>query len=291
MKKILITGAGGQLGWELARLLADKADIETVLLTSAELDITRADSVQQMLKKHQPSAVINCAAYTAVDKAEEEIDRASQVNAAGAQNIADACKEHGAYLLQVSTDFVFNGDTGSPYLPDSPRNPLSVYGKTKAQGELAVEGTLEANWAIIRTAWVYSSHGNNFVKTMLRLMQEKPALSIVGDQIGTPTWAKSLAQACYMAVEQKLQGVYHYTDAGVASWYDFAVAIQHLGLEKGLLKKAIPIKPIRTEDYPLPAPRPAYSVLDKSSTYEALPALPVVHWRDQLNGMLEELAP
>lgn len=291
--KLLVTGAAGQLGWELQRLLSAPelaSTCETKCVTRKELDISDSEAVNALFDEFQPDAVINAAAYTAVDKAEEDITQALAVNALGAQNLASACKAHGAYFLHVSTDFVFDGASSVPYTVDAVRQPLGVYGKSKAEGEVGIAATLESQWAIVRTAWVYSSQGNNFVKTMLRLMGEKESLGIVADQVGTPTWAKGLAECCITMVMEKASGVYHWTDAGVASWYDFAVAIQELACEKGLLKKSIPIKPILSSEYPLPAKRPSFSVLDKSATYAVAPALKVIHWRQQLSAMLDEFA-
>lgn len=288
--KLLVTGAGGQLAWELQRLLDGNTLASDVQFFSREtLDISDTEAVEKTIALLQPDAVINTAAYTAVDRAEQEIELASNVNALGAQNLASSCAKHGVYLLHISTDFVFSGVGGRPKAPDASREPLSVYGRTKAEGEIAIASTMQKDWAIIRTAWVYSSHGANFVKSMLRLMAEKPALGIVSDQVGSPTWAKGLAEVCMAVLQEKLQGIYHWTDAGVASWYDFAVAIQELALDKGLLSQSIPINPIATEDYPTPAERPAFSVLDKFSSYSSLPNIPRVHWRQQLSAMLDEL--
>ena len=191
--------------------------------------------------------------------------------------------------MHVSTDYVFNGHKGSPYLTDDAIEPQGVYGKTKADGEKALLDLLPNSSCLIRTAWVYSSHGNNFVKTMLRLMADKPQLSVIDDQIGTPTWAKGLAEVCVNAAQNQTQGVYHWTDEGVASWYDFALAIQELGIEKGLLSSAIPVLPIPSSQYPTPATRPHYSVLDKTSAREAFASCNPTHWRKQLSSMMDEL--
>ena len=286
-RRVVIIG-NGQLAWELLRAVPDS--VECVQLTRKELDMSQVGQVAGVMDEVRPDAVINAAAYTAVDKAEQERELAQAVNATGVAALAECCRALDAYLLHVSTDFVFNGSASRPYSPDSPRDPLRVYGATKAAGERAIEASRDRGWCIIRTAWVYSSHGNNFVKTMLRLMNDKPALGVVGDQVGTPTWAKGLAQVCWAALTSGTEGVYHWTDAGVASWYDFAVAIQQLGIEKKLLDTAIPISSIATEAYPTPAVRPAFSVLDKSSLYKALPEVEAHHWRAQLSAMMDELA-
>ena len=282
--KVLITGAG-QLAWELQR--SCPTGITLHALDRQALDISDADAVAAVMQRIQPDAVINAAAYTAVDKAENERDHAMAVNALGPQYLAEQCQALGAYFLHVSTDFVFNGEASRPYTTDAPIQPLGVYGESKAAGEQAIAQAMTHHWAVVRTAWVYSSHGNNFVRTMLRLMKEKPALGVVGDQVGTPTWAKGLAERCWAAVQQRIEGTYHWTDAGVASWYDFAVAIQRAGLELGLLDAEIPIDSIPSDAYPTPAKRPAYSVLDKSRMIEALGVKPT-HWQAQLQLMMKE---
>ncbi len=285
MKKVIVTGSG-QLAWELNRTCPK--DVELISLTRAQLDISNASQIEAAFEKYQPDALINAAAYTAVDKAEADGETAKSVNTHGAQFLAEQCEKHGCYLLHISTDFVFDGSANRPYAEDDKKNPIGVYGQTKSDGEDEIARVLSDGWAVIRTAWVYSSHGNNFVKTMLRLMAEKPALSVVGDQIGTPTWAKGLALACWSAVSVKAQGTYHWTDAGVASWYDFAVAIQRIAFAQGVLEEKIPVASIPTEAYPTPAKRPAYSVLDKRKILDALPVEPR-HWQDQLETMLAEL--
>lgn len=286
MTKVLVTGSG-QLAWELQRTCP--SEIEFIGLSRADLDISRSESVADCMQRIRPDAVINAAAYTAVDKAESDIEAATAANTKGPQYLAEQCGAVGAYFLHISTDFVFDGSSNTPYLADSDKKPLGVYGETKAAGEEAIARSMKEHWAVIRTAWVYSAHGNNFVKTMLRLMDDKPQLGVVGDQIGTPTWARGLAVACWTAVDKKIEGLYHWTDNGVSSWYDFAVAIQRIGIEQGLLKDAIPINSITTEDYPTPARRPLYSVLDKKKILSVLPIKPV-HWEEQLRKMMIELA-
>ena len=192
-------------------------------------------------------------------------------------------------VLSGEDHFVFHGDKGSPYLPGDEINPLGVYGASKAQGEQLIANIYPEQSVIIRTSWVYSTHGNNFVKTMLNLMTSKPELGVISDQISTPTYAKGLAQACIASLHSHAVGIHHYTDTGVASWYDFAVAIQNIGLELGLLDKKILIKPITTAQYPTPAQRPHYSVLDKASLINALPELLLMHWQEQLTHMMTAL--
>ncbi|WP_257253884.1 dTDP-4-dehydrorhamnose reductase [Endozoicomonas sp. SESOKO3] len=306
---VLITGSGGQLGYELQRAVPEGTEL--LCANRYQLDITCQESVNAYFDAHQPEAVINAAAYTAVDKAETDIDSAFAVNTKGAAFLAEACSKHDIPMVQVSTDFVFDGSQSTPYKVTDKTNPVSVYGESKLQGEKQVLEILGNKAVVIRTAWVYSSHGNNFVKTMLNLMQEKDQLGIVFDQIGTPTSARSLALCCWQSLKKlqaltakdggnaenvgnnslpsfQLQAIFNWTDAGVASWYDFAVAIQEEALSLGILKKSIPVKPIPTSAYPTPAERPKYSVLDKQLTYSEL-ELPIEHWRSALRSVLTEL--
>jgi dTDP-4-dehydrorhamnose reductase len=300
--RILVTAKNGQLGWELAR--SQSENVEAIFFDSKELNICDAESVLEKIASLKPDLVINAAAYTAVDKAESDSEAAFLVNQQGAKNLALACKEFGTKLIHISTDFVFDAAKNTPYEPSDSTNPLGVYGASKLAGEKAVLEVLGEDASIIRTAWVYSLHGNNFVKTMLRLMAEKDQLGVVADQVGTPTNANNLAKAIWLLAEKMLtkkseaekltsdQGplsnVYHWTDLGTASWYDFAVAIQELALANGLLNKPIPIAPIKASQYPTPAKRPAYSVLDTSRLRETL-EVPGIHWRAALTSMLSDL--
>lgn len=306
MGSVLITGSGGQLAWELKATLPENR--AATFLSRKQLDIRDTKAVFNLVKAEQPDVIINAAAYTAVDKAEADPETAYAVNDKGCENLALACKEHNAILIHVSTDFVFDGTSSTPYQTDDHPNPINVYGASKLAGEKKVAELLGAQATIIRTAWVYSVHGNNFVKTMLRLMAEKEQLNIVYDQIGTPTWAKSLATMIWSLVEKHLSQekepeslremmlragcsgtkVLHWTDAGVASWYDFALAIQDFGIEKGLLKSAIPVRPISSNSYPTPAARPCFSVIDKVAAEKAS-EIETIHWRKQLSTMMEEL--
>ncbi len=286
-RRVLITGANGQLGFELQRTAPDIFAVHAV--DAATLDITDAAAVTTMLARLRPDVLINAAAYTAVDRAETEPERAFAVNSEGARYLAEAAKATGCRMLHVSTDFVFDGQNSRPYHPADKPAPLGVYGASKLEGERQVQQVLGTQALILRTAWVYSAHGHNFVKTMLRLMAERDHLAVVADQVGTPTWARNIAAVLWQAAAtEDFNGIRHYTDAGVASWYDFAVAIQEEALAIGLLQRAIPLRPIRTEDYPTPARRPAYSVLDKTGTWERL-ALQPQHWRDGLRGMLRDM--
>lgn len=284
--KIVVIGNAGQLSYELVRILGE----DTICLGPEDTDITKEDVLSKTLSQLSPDVIINAAAYTAVDKAEEDLALCNAINATAVENLAKYCKSSDAFLVHVSTDYVFNGHKGSPYLPNDPIEPQGAYGKTKADGEKAVLELVPEQSCLIRTAWVYSAYGNNFVKTMLRLMADKPQLTIIDDQIGTPTWAKGLAQACISAAKNKTAGVFHWTDEGVASWYDFALAIQELGIEKGLLSNAIPVLPIPTSEYPTPAKRPHYSVLDKTSTRKMFSEVQPAHWRKQLSAMMDELS-
>ena len=285
--RVLVAGAGGQLGFELKR--TRPLGVELLALSSGELDLTEAGAVRRRVAEERPGLIINAAAYTAVDRAEAERERAFAVNGQGAANLAVAAREADARLIHLSTDFVFDGEKSSPYLPDDAPNPLGVYGASKLAGEERVREILGPATAIVRTAWVYSVHGHNFVKTMLRLLGEREAVSVIADQVGTPTWARHLAQALWRMAERELTGVHHFTDAGVASWYDFAVAIQEESLALGLLGREALIRPIATGQYPLPARRPPYSVLDKTGLWQAIDWEPS-HWRAALRAMLKELS-
>lgn len=287
MKKALITGASGQLGYELQR--TRPAGWELLPFDSGALDITDREAVMAALALHRPELVINAAAYTAVDKAESDVERAYAVNAVGAANLAQAAMAVGARLIHVSTDFVFDGLKSSPYLPEDATSPVSVYGASKLAGEQAVADATRSGALILRTAWVYSAHGANFVKTILRLARERDTLRVIAEQVGTPTWAKGLAEAIWQAAElPQLNGIYNWTDAGVASWYDFALAIVEEAAALGLIPRVPAVLPIRAVDYPLPASRPAYSVLDKTATWAALDMVPS-HWRTALKNMLTDL--
>jgi dTDP-4-dehydrorhamnose reductase len=245
-------------------------------------------AVARTLAQISADWIVNGAAYTAVDKAEDEPDSAKLINDTAVGGLVQAAAAAKCRLLHISTDFVFDGTSGRAYLPNAAPNPLSVYGRTKLGGERQVLNGA-ADGIVLRTAWVYSSAGRNFVLTMLRLMREKDRLSVVSDQIGTPTWATGIARAIWGLIEVYAPGgLYHWTDLGVASWYDFAVAIQEEALARGLLEKAVPIIPIATADYPTKAVRPRFSVLDTSAT-RALVPVSAQHWRQNLRQMLDEL--
>ena len=279
--KVLITGGAGQLG----RALIATAPVGAVVtaIDLPDLDLTDFAAVRARIVADRPDLVINAAAYTAVDKAESDEGLAQAINAGAVGAIAGALAETGGRLVHVSTDFVFDGSSARAYLPNDQRNPLSAYGRTKAAGEDAAGGDA----LIVRTAWVYTAGGANFVRTMLRLMAERASLSVVSDQIGAPTWAPGLAATIWGLVAKDARGLFHHSDAGVASWYDFAVAIQEEALAIGLLTRAVPIIPITTADYPTPARRPAFSLLDCSAT-RAMLGDGHTHWRVNLRRMLLE---
>lgn len=285
--KVLVTGANGQLGREFT-LLLERAGVETVALTRAELDLTAdAQTITAAIADQRADWIVNCAAYTQVDKAENEPDLAHAVNCTAAAAIAGGVRRSGGRLLQVSTDFVFGGDQSTPYREEDAPDPLGIYGRSKHAGEQAVLEVLPEA-LILRTAWVYGSHGHNFVRTILRVAGEREELRVVDDQIGTPSCTRDIAEAMLALIRAEAAGVYHFTNEGVASWYDFALAVLELGAELGFPLRARTIRPIPTSEYPTPARRPAYSVLSKAKIRPLLPA-PIPHWRTSLRAMLQEL--
>ena len=287
---VLITGSpSGQLFYELLRTAPAGATIlDTRRGDSPRLDITDSAAVMKFVSEHKPEIIFNAAAYTAVDKAESDASAAHAVNTSAVQTLADAANSVGARLVQISTDFVFGCSDGHPFRVDAPTAPISVYGKTKQEAEQIVVATCPQNGSVIRTAWVYSSNGNNFVKTMLRLMNERGEVGVIADQIGAPTWAKRLAEAMWQTVDRKVPGIWHWTGAGACSWYDFAVAIAEEGKAAGLINSDVVVNPLRTDQYPTPATRPGYSVLELTKTWDAF-ELKAPHWREDLRLMLQEL--
>ena len=282
-----MTGAGGQVASALRKLKPATAELTS--LSHAQLDITDKAAVQRALTALRPDVLINTAAYTAVDKAESETAIAEKVNGDAPGYLAEAATSASARFLHISTDFVFDGKSSTAYEPDAPTHPLSAYGLSKLHGERrALEGS-DGRALVLRTAWVYGAEGHNFVHTMLRVMSERGLVRVVDDQQGSPTWANSVAEALWVAAGAPgFQGIHHWTDAGTASWYDFATAIEVVGRELGLLRIPVGVLPITTSDYPTPARRPAYSVLDCSSTIAALNIHPAP-WRGNLKKMLTEL--
>ncbi|MDD3553604.1 MAG: dTDP-4-dehydrorhamnose reductase [Deltaproteobacteria bacterium] len=286
--RVLITGRHGQLARELARTAPDCVEFQCV--SSSELDISNEQDVFQYVTAYGPQVIVNAAAYTQVDKAETEPDRAFAVNAQGVLHLARACDSIKARLIHISTDFVFDGANASPYSAQDIPNPLSVYGKSKLEGErLAQEAMPHNNLFILRTSWLYSTHGRNFVKTMLGLAATRNEIRVVCDQVGSPTWAKDLALAVWNAVGRDgISGIHHFSNAGVASWYDLASAVFKEAVALGLLLREPVVHPIPTEAYPTPARRPFYSVLNCFRTWDCLGITPV-HWCESLHRMLIEL--
>jgi dTDP-4-dehydrorhamnose reductase len=282
--KALIIGGRGQLGTTLTQTVPESIACRSLDLP--EIDVTDARAIEAVVGDEKPDVIINASAYTDVDRAEKDVDLAFAVNATGPRNIALAAKHSGCRLVHVSTDYVFDGTACTPYPPEAPSSPSGVYGKSKRQGELNVLDVIE-DPVIIRTSWLYSQYGNNFVLTMLRLMNEREELKVVVDQVGGPTWASTLAAAIWAVVDKDdLKGIYHWSDAGVTSWYDFAIAIQEEALACGLIGKPIPIHPITTAEYPTLTTRPAYSALNCSASWRDLGVKPV-QWRVALRHMIE----
>lgn len=282
--KILVTGANGQLGSEIRQLETTYPKYDFCFTDYAELSIMDEHAITQFFNEYQPDYCINCAAYTAVDNAEEktEFELVEKLNASAVGFLARSCEQHNTKFIHVSTDYVFDGSASMPYKETDIPKPVSVYGITKLKGEeLALQYT---DAIIIRTAWVYSSFGKNFVKTMMRLMQEKPSISVVNDQYGTPTYAADLAKTILQIIsaDKWLSGIYHYTDEGIITWFDFASAINKIK------KYGCEILPIPTSSYPTPAQRPAYSVLDKSKIKEAY-NIQVPAWEDSLATCLKRM--
>ena len=273
---ILITGCNGQLGNEI-QLLEKQHPQHTYFNTDvAELDITNPKAIGQFVEENQIDGIVNCAAYTAVDKAESDADFCRKLNADAPGYLAEAIEQRGGWMIQISTDYVFDGTQHTPYREDDATCPNSVYGRTKLEGEENVTNRCHRSM-VIRTAWLYSTFGNNFVKTMLRLGREKDELGVIFDQIGTPTYARDLAFAIFAAIEKGIvAGIYHFSNEGVASWYDFTLAIHRLA---GI--SSCRVRPIHTTDYPTPATRPHYSVLDKSKI-KSVYGIEIPHWETSL---------
>lgn len=283
MKKILVTGCNGQLGSSLRREIDNDPDIEAVYTDYDTLDITNREAVERFLSDHRFDIIVNCAAYTAVDKAESDEILASALNTGAVGNLGEAAVKTGAKVIHISTDYVFSGQGFRPYEENDEPYPQGIYGRTKLEGEALLTSFCQ-NAMIIRTAWLYSEFGRNFVKTMLDLAETRPEINVVADQIGTPTYAGDLASAIHTIIkhEKWIPGIYHFTDEGVASWYDFTKAIFEMA------GKEVKVNPIPTSAYPTPAKRPLYSVLSKSkikNTYR----IDIPYWRDSLRKCLINL--
>ena len=286
---VLVTGANGQLGQSIQFIANKYPNIQFVYTDFQEMDITNLESCQTVFSQYSPEFCVNTAAYTAVDKAESEHEKAHLINAVGSENLAKVCKEYDTILVHISTDFIFDGSSSVPYSETATPNPKSVYGQTKLEGEIAIQKILEKHF-IIRTSWVYSQFGNNFTKTMLRLALERDSLSVVADQIGTPTNAVDLAEVLIKIIESchaelvsaSNFGIYNFSNEGQCSWYDFANEIFH---QKGI---KIDLKPIPTSAYPTPAKRPAYSVLDKTKIKSVFD-IKINDWQTSLSACLKQL--
>ena len=284
MKNILITGANGQLGNEMRVLSAENPEYAYFFTDVAELDICNEQAILDFVKANQINVIVNCAAYTAVDKAEENVELCTRLNADAVGYLAKAAETHGAEFIQVSTDYVFDGTSHIPYQETEATCPNSVYGHTKLAGEQNAL-TLCSRSMVIRTAWLYSIFGNNFVKTMIRLGKERENLGVIFDQVGTPTYARDLARAVFVAIRQGVvPGIYHFSNEGVCSWYDFSKAIHRLA---GIT--ACHVKPLHTEEYPTPAKRPHYSVLDKTKIKETY-SIEIPYWEDSLKECIDALS-
>lgn len=283
MKNILITGCNGQLGNEMKLLAAENPQFNYFFTDVAELDITNEQAVNDNVVEHEIDCIVNCAAFTAVDKAESNEQLCDMLNHIAPGYLAKAINQRNGYIIQVSTDYVFDGTNHTPYREEEPTCPTSVYGRTKLAGEEVVLASCPKAM-IIRTAWLYSTFGNNFVKTMLRLGREKDKLGVIFDQIGTPTYARDLALAIFTAMNQGIKpGIYHFSNEGVISWYDFTKAIHRIA---GIT--SCHVSPLHTSEYPTPAARPHYSVLDKTKFKETY-NVEVPYWEDSLKDCIQLL--
>lgn len=286
-KSILLIGCKGQVGTELKKALQPYNNL--IAVARPEVELVQPETIKNLIKHWEPQIIINAAAYTAVDKAENEPEFANKINAVAPRVLAEEANKSQALLIHISTDYVFDGKSNRPYQENDLTNPLSIYGETKLAGEQAIS-SICSNYLILRTAWVYGSGGkSNFVKTMLRLGAQKSELKVVSDQIGSPTWATDIAQTIAMLItkDQPKSGIYHYTNSGVASWYDFAVAIFEEAKLLGFPLNIERVVPIPTSEYPTPATRPSYSVLDCTKISSLMESYPP-HWRESLRKMLKE---
>ena len=279
--KILVTGTNGQLGKELKHLAPSYPQFDFIFLSKEDLPIHHFEMVRNYFKIYKPSFLINCAAYTAVDRAEQEKDLAMQINAEAVGVLAAVCKENDCRFVHISTDYVFDGNASALYTEERSTNPQSVYGSSKLEGEKQAM-TLNPESIIIRTSWVYSEYGKNFVKTMMKLMNEKTEINVVNDQLGSPTYAADLAEVILKIIPKWTPGIYHFSNEGVISWYDFAVAI------KEITASNCKINPIPTSAYPTPAKRPAYSVLDKTKIQQRF-GIKLKNWKDSLAVCIQKI--
>lgn len=283
MSNILVTGSNGQLGSEIRDLVTENTNYDFFFTNKQELDITHKNSITRYIKENHIEAIINCAAYTAVDKAESDEENANKINHLAVKYLSDISKEKGIKLIHISTDYVFDGKNHRPYIENDKVNPNGVYGKTKLDGENAMININPNNSIIIRTSWVYSSFGANFVKTMLRLGKERDELGVIFDQVGTPTYARDLAQTILSIlphIKNDTVETYHYSNEGVASWYDFSKEIMHM------TNIDCKVNPIETKEYPTPAQRPYYSLLNKAKIKKDY-TITIPYWKDSLNECLK----
>jgi dTDP-4-dehydrorhamnose reductase len=289
MKPILLIGSNGQVGTEIQNILSSTYQLTSI--SRQQIDLTQPEKLRTIIRDIKPEIIINAAAYTAVDKAENEAEIAHIINAIAPQIIAEETEKIGSFLIHISTDYVFNGQSNYPYQENDITQPLNIYGTTKLAGEKAIQQTCQ-NHIILRTAWVYGTYGkSNFVKTMLRLGKERSEIRVVADQIGTPTWSKDIASTISQIIPQltsEITGIYHYTNSGVASWYDFAINIFQEAKKLGFPLTIDQIIPITTPQYPTPAKRPPYSVLSCEKISKLLATYPP-HWQQRLQLMLTEL--
>ena len=290
---ILVTGAKGQLGRTLEHYWSDSevaGNSELILYDIDRLDLTLAGLVEKELNRIKPRTILNTAAYTSVDHAETDRDAAFAVNESAVATLAGWAASNDCFVVHISTDFVFDGSKSVPYLPTDHVSPLSVYGSSKLAGETALQSQLPDRHTIIRTSWLYSEYGKNFVQTMLRLMKEREELGVVADQVGSPTSTHSLVALLLAILGQGIKpGIYHWTDGASISWYEFAQAIQQEAIDQGLLERKIPIKPLTTKEYPAPAVRPAYSVLDRSKALNDV-GMQATDWQQELRLVIKQVA-
>lgn len=286
--RALIAGSGGLIGTALRA--AAPAAVDVIAVDYPQIDIRDAAIVQRAIDDYQPDVVLNATGYVAVDKAETERDEVTRVNADGPRHLAQAIAPGTARLVHLSTNYVFSGTSSVPYQPDDPAAPVSLYGVTKRAGEVAVLQILGARATVVRTSWVHAVHGNSFMRTILKVLKERGTARVVDDQLGTPTSARSLCGMLWRAaLDPAIGGIHHWTDAGVASWYDFAVAIAEEAVALGLLPESVQVDPVATAEYPTAAPRPAYGVLAKQATIAALGTAPP-HWRVNVRKVMREIA-
>lgn len=286
MTRILLTGAEGQVGQELQQVLPMLGEV--IALNRQQADLSQPETLRSLIQALKPDWIVNAAAYTAVDRAESEIELCHTINAIAPTVMAEEAQKLGARLLHISTDYVFDGTQNTPYRETDPVNPLGSYGRSKLAGEEGIQAHTD-NFLILRTAWVYGVYGKgNFVKTMLRLGQERDSLGVVSDQMGSPTWARDIAIAIGELLPTDATGIYHFTHSGVASWYDFAIAIFEEAQSRGLPLAIQQVKPLTSDQYPTPAQRPAYSVLSGQKMAIRLGKYPI-HWRQALRKMLNQL--